>query len=799
MVRKKTGRRFLVIVILTLGLVGCIPPDDNEDPLANPNLDAVFDTGGTEDPDSGTGTSGPGFLAINPGAVRVPLQTTMTFTAAGGEPPYQFSLVFPTSVGTLTPQGVYTAGSVAGTDRIRVTDAQNNFSDADVTLFDPAQELHPYRILCTDLNPPVSRVVVPQNTRVHFRIENGLAPDSFNVTNRSGGRPDGFKIQSRTGVWETGGTGADDGSVVDTIQVFDSSSPLNVAVLEIYVAQTALTIDASRALVPSSGSRLFTASGAGVGALTWSLAGNESGGVLSNTLGTSTTYTAGTQTRGIHGALDHLQLQDSFTPVPQVAQCRISVPGLSVAPAEAKVPPLGTITFQGLGGSGTMNWSILQNRSGSTSISGIGSTFTYTAGQGEGQDILELRDAVGGGLIRIPITVCAPVTNWSYQTVNGYFPQTGTIGEHCPLDMVVDDFNGDGVPDVAAPLSSSSRTRFSDKAGNQVSVLLGTQHGNLAATATKYTLSGAVGPWGIASGDFNADGHRDIAVTCISGNSVVVMFGDGTGGFPNGGTGSLAYLTVDLPDGLAPTGIAAYNLDRAGGEDLVVCDSLAGKVLVLLSRGGGPQAPPGGFEIIATLKVSDPVQGDGILPLCMGVAVANFDNDTTGTGTLTGNAPGGVGRVDIAVTDYAHDNVTIFPATGILSWDEINQRSFPVWANGGAASSRKPVGIAAGFFGGPGDTFPDIVVANNGVATPGLGISVLNNTGSQGALGFSPAVEYGHSCMNCRYYWDVLAYDLDNDGCDDIAATDRNVRPDMGLGGAISHIWGSGVIVWRGL
>jgi len=66
--------------------------------------------------------------------------------------------------------------------------------------------------------------------------------------------------------------GSDTGSIVDTLQVFDSSSPvINVAVLRIYVCQTPLAINPAFAVVSAGGNQSFVATSIGVGSLTWTI------------------------------------------------------------------------------------------------------------------------------------------------------------------------------------------------------------------------------------------------------------------------------------------------------------------------------------------------------------------------------------------------------------------------------------------------------------------------------------------------------------------------------------------------
>jgi hypothetical protein len=577
-----------------------------------------------------------------------------------------------------------------------------------------------------------------------------------------------------------------------------------------------LAVNPTWAVVPATQTQTFTATSTGVGQLNWSVppATNQSGGsVPGGSTGNSVIYTAGTNTQGIIGASDVVQVDDSFpnaSPLPtgypaglhQVAQAKVTVPGLSAYPREAHIrpSPTGSVQIFGLGGAGAANytWSLFQNRSGSSfgSVSGVGS-ITYTPGTLEGLDIVELQDGTVGGVIRIPVTVCNNITSRSFNVSTTYYPSTGLFSDYAPLDMVVDDFDGDNSPDVAAPCSSSIRSVYPNLSGNQVSVLLGSGTGNFASSATKYTIPG-IGPWGAASGDFNADGNRDLAVACYTSNELIIMFGDGTGGFPNSGAGNLNYITISLGMGMAPTGMESYNFDRASGDDLVICDGVSGQVLVFLSNGGGPGNPPAGFRLAATLQVSDPVTTDSDLPMCMDVAVANFDNDTTGSGNRTGNDLDGVGLVDIAVTDYAYDNVVIFQANGLDSWAG-GQWAYPVYTGGGQSSVRKPVGITAGYFGGVADTSVDIAVANNGTNVTYQGVSVMNNTGGGAHPFLGAATEYGSSSTYPCYYWDVLAYDMDNDGEDDLAATARNVRPNLGLATQTYYYRYSCALVWEGM
>ncbi len=77
-------------------------------------------------------------LTISPQTLKLPVFSTATFSAVLGTAPYSYS-IFSGTGSVVAAAGVYTGGTVAGSDTVRVTDAGFNTSDAAVTLIEPVQ------------------------------------------------------------------------------------------------------------------------------------------------------------------------------------------------------------------------------------------------------------------------------------------------------------------------------------------------------------------------------------------------------------------------------------------------------------------------------------------------------------------------------------------------------------------------------------------------------------------------------------------------------------------------------------
>ncbi|MEQ9625819.1 FG-GAP repeat domain-containing protein [Coleofasciculus chthonoplastes] len=82
----------------------------------------------------------------------------------------------------------------------------------------------------------------------------------------------------------------------------------------------------------------------------------------------------------------------------------------------------------------------------------------------------------------------------------------------------IGDYNGDGHLDLAVV----------NYLANNVAILLGDGTGNFGVAPS---LKVGTRPWDVAVADFNADGNLDLAVSNYDSNNVSVLLGNGTGGF----------------------------------------------------------------------------------------------------------------------------------------------------------------------------------------------------------------------------------------------------------------------------
>jgi hypothetical protein len=270
---------------------------------------------------------------------------------------------------------------------------------------------------------------------------------------------------------------------------------------------------------------------------------------------------------------------------------------------------------------------------------------------------------------------------------------------HGPTVLVVADFNGDHHLDSAV-------TNRNIGGPGSVSVLLGNGTGGFGPVANFATQDG---PFGIAAGDLNEDGHPDLAV--VSG-SVGVLFGAGTGAFTP--------ATIVSPFfGAIAVAIGDLNGDRH--LDIVTANYYNPTVSVLLGDGVGGFAAPVDF-------------GVGSLPVSVAIGDLNAD-----------------AHPDIAALNSGSDTVSVLLNNGAGSFA----------LAGNFATGHLPSSLAIGDLNMDGR--PDLAVSNPiSFGAPGT-VSVLLGDGTGQ---FAPPIDFD---VNASVPNAIVVSDLNSDGRPDLA------------------------------
>jgi hypothetical protein len=286
-----------------------------------------------------------------------------------------------------------------------------------------------------------------------------------------------------------------------------------------------------------------------------------------------------------------------------------------------------------------------------------------------------------------------------------------------PAWVAAGDFDGDGHLDLAT----------ANSAGNNVSVFQQLGGSSYSSSAADVVLGNALstsGPAGVAVGDLDGDGRLDLVVANETGNDLAVFEQLSPSIF-----GSDPAMTLgSAADTSGPHAVAAADLDGDGRLDIVSANRTGGSLAIFY------QGASGGFASAADVVVG------GALGAPNFVAAADLDGD---------------GRVDLVSANGTGNNLTVFLQAPVGGFSGVSAASI-----GGVATTKSPVHVLAVDIDGDGDV--DLISANS----TGNDITIFLNPGN-GVFPASPSRTIGGNATtpSPRY---LAVGDVDGDGDLDI-------------------------------
>jgi hypothetical protein len=341
-----------------------------------------------------------------------------------------------------------------------------------------------------------------------------------------------------------------------------------------------------------------------------------------------------------------------------------------------------------------------------------------------------------------------------------------SIGEH-PTGMAIGDFNGDGMPDIAAVTTNPLSIQMLWNTGGEFSI------------GKAFMLPANAGAGKLIAGDMNNDGLLDLVVGYPNLEGVAI--------WQNAGSGILRE-TMNLVVGSNPHGMALGDINNDGRLDIAVANEASNTVSLLINRGRigfstwrlrtGVQPRHVELTDIDRDRRLDIVVsnfGDQTLSVYRNVGRATFVRmQTLSTGK---DLPDGLVMFDWNRDGYADLAAVAFDPKGGCAWTYFNDRgkfrSYRIFETSGKGSA----GIQSADMNS--DGLPDLITADR--QTNSLTILLGRADGSFVPLKGALTVGDGPD--------EVLALDLDGDGDMDLVSMNADGK---GLSIVYNITWDKG-------
>jgi phospholipase C len=351
--------------------------------------------------------------------------------------------------------------------------------------------------------------------------------------------------------------------------------------------------------------------------------------------------------------------------VPQIGQ---PLQPVSVVPGGA--PFSLQVTGTGITSSSIVNWNgtplvskatgkrILQGTVPSANIASAGTAVITVTTPGPG----------GGTSTAAFLPITTPAASVSFA------PQSIGVGTG-PQGIVIGDFNRDGIMDLAVADQGTT------SGGSSISILLGNGDGTFSPGATLSLPTGSL-PGPMVAGDFNGDGILDLAVGDTLSSRIQIFVGVGNGTFNAAGLVNCTLL-MDCGNTVQPVSLAVGDFNHDGHLDLAVINATVNTLSVFLGNGDGTLKAQSTAQFTFTqpvAAVAGDINNDAVMDLLVADAAGNavFALASNGDGTFKKTATisttdpvalvmadfNGDGNLDVAVVNGTSNTVTIFFGTG---------------------------------------------------------------------------------------------------------------------------------------